>query len=271
MRQWLRNLSIKGKLTLITMIVSTVALVLASTARFVSHAVMLRQAMLDSAGISADMVGRNSTAALSFNRPDDASEVLSALRADSDIDAAWTFTADGKLFAGYHRDDVIPPPLRDQVRTAATHFGDGFVHVFRPIMLNGQMIGSVCVQRNLNGIKRELIRYCVIFVVTSAGALAGALLLLARLQRFISRPILDLTEIAKAVSTQKNFALRANQDSNDELGLLVKCFNEMLEEIQQRDLVLQAHRDRLEDLVAVRTEELMATNEQLAKARDHAE
>ena len=46
MRQWLRNLSIKGKLTLITMVVSTVALVLASTARFVSHAVMLRSALL---------------------------------------------------------------------------------------------------------------------------------------------------------------------------------------------------------------------------------
>jgi signal transduction histidine kinase/CheY-like chemotaxis protein/HPt (histidine-containing phosphotransfer) domain-containing protein len=271
MRQWLRNLSIKGKLTLITMIVSAVALVLASTARFVSHAVMLRQAMLDSAAIDADMVGRNSTAALSFNRPDDASEVLSALRADSDIDAAWIFMPDGKLFAGYHRDDVVPPPSRQQVRVAATLSGDGFVHVFRPITLNGQMIGSVCVQRNLNGIKRELLRYCVIFVVTSAGALGGALLLLARLQRFISRPILDLTEVAKAVSTQKNFALRANQNGNDELGLLVECFNEMLEEIQQRDLVLQAHRDRLEDLVALRTEELTNTNEQLAKARDRAE
>ena len=84
-----------------------------------------------------------------------------------------------------------------------------------------------------------------------------ALLLVSRLQRFVSRPIVNLTEIAKAVSAEKNYSLRAKSHGKDELGELVRCFNEMLEEIQQRDTVLQAHRDRLEDLVSLRTEELV--------------
>src|SRR3954467_7810842 len=99
-----RNLSIRAKLTLITMIVSTAALLVASFAFLTKDVMIVRRELLSAVGIHADMVGNNSTAALRFQDPHDAADVLSALRADANIDAAWIYTPDSRVFATYNRE-----------------------------------------------------------------------------------------------------------------------------------------------------------------------
>src|SRR5262249_53668127 len=61
---------------------------------------------------------------------------------------------------------------------------------------------------------------------------------------------------ARTVATDKNYSIRAQKDSDNELGRLIGVFNEMLSQIQQRDADLQAARDLLEQRVKERTEEL---------------
>jgi len=51
--------------------------------------------------------------------------------------------------------------------------------------------------------------------------------------------------------------------SEDELGDLVRCFNEMLDQIQTRDAALRQSQDELERRVEERTGELRETNERL--------
>ena len=271
MTRRLANLSLRGKLMLITMVVSISALLLASSILYVRRQLTVRREMLYAASIDADMVGHNSTAALSLMNRDDAADDLSALQADSEVDAAWLFTTDGKFFAGYHRDDIVPPPPAHEVSEAATVWHDNNVQIYRPIMLGKDMLGTVCIQRSLRGIWSEQVRYLSLLGAIVLAASLVALLMVWRLEQFITRPILNLIETAKAVSADKDYGLRATPHTDDELGQLVRCFNEMLMEIQQRDLVLQAHRDRLEDLVALRTEELVEVNRDLTKARDQAE
>ena len=48
--------------------------------------------------------------------------------------------------------------------------------------------------------------------------------------------------LARSVAVEKNYSVRATKQSNDELGLLVDGFNEMLGEIQERDFALEAAR-----------------------------
>jgi signal transduction histidine kinase/CheY-like chemotaxis protein len=76
------------------------------------------------------------------------------------------------------------------------------------------------------------------------------------LQRVISRPIFHLAQTAKVVSTQKNYAVRAIKESNDELGRLIDDFNEMLSQIQERDAALHQANDALEQRVHERTRDL---------------
>jgi len=57
----------------------------------------------------------------------------------------------------------------------------------------------------------------------------------------------------------------------DEVGVLVNGFNEMLKQIQKRDAQLRQHQEHLEGEVAARTTELRTTNAQLTVVKDAAE
>src|SRR5437870_4525922 len=81
-------------------------------------------------------------------------------------------------------------------------------------------------------------------------------LLSSRLRRTISEPIGKLAWTAKMVSIEKNYSIRAVKESEDELGLLIEGFNEMLGQIQVRDTELQKAKDELEKRVEERTAEL---------------
>jgi light-regulated signal transduction histidine kinase (bacteriophytochrome) len=77
----------------------------------------------------------------------------------------------------------------------------------------------------------------------------------ARLQQEISRPILDLTATAQAVS-QGNYSLRAARLGGAELGVLTDAFNHMLTELEQ---LIQD----LEQRVVQRTAQLQVANKEL--------
>ena len=54
----------------------------------------------------------------------------------------------------------------------------------------------------------------------------------------ISRPILHLAEVETRVSRQKDYSLRAVKEADDELGVLIDGFNDMLGQVQSRDAEL---------------------------------
>jgi signal transduction histidine kinase len=82
----------------------------------------------------------------------------------------------------------------------------------------------------------------VIFAI----AVLFAFALSSQLQRFVSEPILSLADTANEVSRRKDYAIRATKQNEDEIGVLVDAFNDMIAEIQRRDHDLQ---DRAEELL----------------------
>ncbi|HMB94672.1 MAG TPA: ATP-binding protein, partial [Tepidisphaeraceae bacterium] len=251
--------------------VSLIALLVASGVFLAKDVLSVRRELLESIGTDADMISRNSTAALSFQNQNDAADTLSALRAAEYIDAAWVFTPDGKVFATYFRDRAFPAPGVDFIHQTAPLLESDFFQVVRPVILNGQLVGSVVVRSNLFDLNDRYHDYIKVILLTIIASSIISLILVARLQRAVSGPILDLANTAKTVSSEKNYSLRAKPCGTDELGTLVGGFNEMLDEIQRRDQQLKAHRDHLEDEVTRRTNELRSVNGDLLIAKDRAE
>jgi nitrate/nitrite-specific signal transduction histidine kinase len=87
-------------------------------------------------------------------------------------------------------------------------------------------------------------------------SLAVTFVLSSVLQRIITRPIFNLARTAKTVSQEKNYRVRAQKESRDELGQLMDDFNEMLDQIEHRDVALRCANDDLEKRVQERTENL---------------
>ena len=106
----------------------------------------------------------------------------------------------------------------------------------------------------------------LLFAVTGVAGLCW--LLSYRIKRLISDPISQLTRKMEIVSRSQDYLVRVQSWSNDELGLLFDCFNDMLAEISVRDERLALHSEELELEVADRTRQLSRVNLQLAESLD---
>ncbi|MGH9350478.1 MAG: response regulator [Vicinamibacterales bacterium] len=248
----IRDLSIKRKLMLITMLTSTLALLLAS-AGFVAYDLFaFRRQMSEDLLTQAEVIGSNSTAALAFQDPNTGAEILSALKAREGIVAAALYTRDNRLFAHYRRDARVTSGVPERPGPTGYSFGTNMLTVFHSIVLQRETLGTVYIESDMKQWHARITRYTAIVAVLMLASALLALLLSSRLQRVISEPILRLEEIMRRVSAEKSFSVRAAKAQNDEIGSLIDGFNAMLAEIQQRDGALQgANRD-----LTLRTTEL---------------
>jgi two-component system sensor histidine kinase/response regulator len=266
-----RNLSIERKLRLIIMFTVTVALLLAGGAVLAYDQIVSREQMQNDLGVLADIVGSNCTAALTFGDQRSAEEVLSGLKAKRHIVAAFVYAGDGKLFARYWNQSKseVPPP---SARYAGSRFEGEKLVAYRQIALKLQPIGAVYLESDLEELRARLTRFGWIMLAILLGTSILAAGLSSKLQRVISDPIAHLAKVAKAVSEQKNFSVRAVKQTSDDLGQLIDTFNGMLSEIELRDAELLGHRARLEQQVAARTSELVvAKNRAEAASRAKSE
>jgi two-component system sensor histidine kinase/response regulator len=254
----LRDLSIRTKLQGILVVTSGVALLVASVAFTLYDRATFVRAKKDDLSAAARMVGVNSTAALAFGDSKAAGEVLTALQAKQHVTNACVYDKDGRVFAKYTRagsSGAFSPPPMQKVGSAmvARH-----MTIFQPITLNGESIGTIFIEADLEDLRDRTTRFVEIAALVLLASLAVAFLLSSRLQRVISGPIAELAETATSVSTHGNYSVRATKRANDEIGLLFDQFNLMLGRIQQRDLALQQAHDGLEARVAERTAYLNA-------------
>ncbi len=82
-----------------------------------------------------------------------------------------------------------------------------------------------------------------------------------RLQEEFSRPILDLVETAREISSTQDFSIRAVTDSDGEVGLLNDAVNDMLVQMEKRHRDLVEEGDRLTAEVTARTQEVLESKE----------
>src|SRR5689334_9818111 len=124
--------SISKRLTVMNMLVSGAALLLAGVAFFIYDTVTFRETLVRYLSIQADIIGSNSVSALYFNDPRSAENTLGALKASGHIVFAGIYTPDQKLFAAYWRDNKGQNPPWLPLIPA----GQGQVHEYR----NGSLI-----------------------------------------------------------------------------------------------------------------------------------
>ena len=268
--RWLRNISIRRKVTLVILLTSSTALVLACAAFTVYELVTFRHAVTAELTTVAEIIGANSTAALTFQDRRTGQEVLSGLATDERIVAACIYGRDGSVFARYNRDKTTklasPAP-----RAPGPYFEEGQLLLFWPIMLDGEAIGIIHVRSSLHEMQLRLRRYLWIAALVLAASFLLALALSAKLQGLVSNPILELAKTARQISAGKNYSVRAAKHTEDEVGLLIDSFNEMVTQIQSRDLELEKHGENLEAEVAERTADLRKMNAELTVAKEKAE
>lgn len=251
-----QKLSIAHKMMGIVLLTSGLALVLASAAFLAYDRMALRQALVRDLTIKAEVIGTSSISALLFGDELTAHEVLSALRAEPRILRACLYDAQGQPFVRYDRNDptphfVPPPPQPDSVS-----FGGARLRLFHTIRRAGQKVGTLYIELDLRDVQRHLRRLALVIGLIFVGALGVAAVLSCKMQRLICRPLFDLVAAARRVSSERDYSVRVESRSEDEVGALVAAFNEMLAEIERHERALADARTELEERVVERTREL---------------
>jgi len=276
LQNWLRNTSLARKLTMISVATTTVVLVLGSSLLLGYDLSRTRTRLVRNLSTLADVVGGNSTAALAFDDERAAADILSGATADPHVRWALIVRPNGEPFASFEREGALPAgrspgvPAGATIDAAWSAFSGDALHVARPIILDGQWLGTVVVESDLDALAERRQLSLVAGVIVLIGGIVVAVLLSWRLQRFISEPVLELTAITRAVTRDRKYDRRVPVRGNDEVGELTRGFSEMLKEIQKRDSQLVAHQGQLEATVAARTMELRVANSELTAARDSA-
>ena len=241
-----RDLSIRRKLTVIIMATCAVVVALAAAGFLVSDFITYREQVVTQASGVAEMIEVNASTALLFNDRETAEKLLGALSTQKQIVSAVIYDADGGVFARYARDaGSAAPPARPS--GTAHRLDDGSVTLHRQILFNGRDIGTVYMVSDTSKLTERLNQYYVILGILLPILFVVALLLSSLLQRRVSRPLLDLSNVARQISTDRDYTLRAKEYGQDEVGQLVSSFNEMVSQIQARDAQLTIAKEGAED------------------------
>jgi signal transduction histidine kinase len=274
---FLRNVSIKRKMNIIMMMISFIVLLIACGAFVANELISYRKTMVEHLDTLAKVIGSNSTAALSFSDQKSANETLNALAAEPNIISATIFDRAKKRFAYYplqqgkrstsstykEKGEPFDPSL---LNTDGYVFHKDHVDLSKKIIFDKESIGTVYIRADLTDLYSRLRFYLIVTSLIMMSSIFIAFILSSRLQRIISDPILELTDTMNIVSEQKEYTIKVEKKSTDELGVLIDGFNDMLKQIHERDIQLQDHGMQLEDQVEKRTKELMHANIDLAKA-----
>ena len=279
------DISIKQKLMRIVLLTCGVSLFLSSIALIVNEAIMFRSEMKQELMSLADIIGHNTSAAILFNDRKAADETLSGLKDKPNIIAAYIITNNATIFSRYVAPNINRERLRLErqgdgtpglaVKRALQEFAkeeekffefDGDIDMVKPITMDNQVIGTVVIQADESQLVSRLKGFLVVIAGIMIMTLIIAYILSSGLQRLITRPILVLLQKMKIVSEEKNYSIRAKKESNDEIGILIDGFNDMLTQIQLRDEKLNRHQAHLQDEVMRRTEELANKNQEMEDA-----
>ncbi len=258
----LRDVPIQRKLMSVILYTSGAVLLLTCTAFFAYEFLTFRQNTTNQLSTLGKIIASNSTAALAFDAPDDANEVLAALKAESHIVAAGLYDEKGKLFAQYPANlpvSAFPTaPQKD-----GYNFEHSYLTGFQPVMQENRRLGTLYLKSDMDAMYERLRLYSGIVVLVIIVSLLLAYLLSRRLQKRISKPILALAETAKAVSDHNDYSVRATKLGEDELGLLTDAFNRMLIQIQEQNQEITTLNQNLEHKIQERTNELETANKEL--------
>jgi len=282
--------SLRRKLLGAILLTTLVAVVVALGAMIAYDLRAYHRSWLDNIDAQAELLGRTTAPALSFDDARVAQDNLAVLRFQPKVRAAAVYSTRGVLFARYVAEGTqaeFPAlPGADGVTVSG-----GSVVAFRRIVEHGQILGTVYLQADYELVDR-LLSYAGIALAVAVFAMLVATLMSAWMRRLVLRPILAVGEAAREVVERQDYSRRVEQSSDDELGALVAAFNNMMTEIERRTVALEASNlekarevedrrgaqqevmrlnEELERRVHERTAALERTNADLALATDAAQ
>ena len=269
MRPTLAFTSVRQKLFAGVLLTSLAALLVSCAGLFVYDLNSYRESSATRLAVEAQLLGHVTSAALQFDDRAQAARNLAFLKSRQTVRVAAIYNPRGEVFASYVRPGISRTEIPAVPQLDVTTIEVDRTAVFRRAVADAETVGTVYLSEDL-AVGARIGSYAAIAFAMMFVALAASAILSAGLQRSLTRPIIEVSNLAREVVERRDYSLRARRTTGDEIGSLVDAFNEMLAEIQRRTAALESSNEEvgrlnkdLERRVKKRTAQLEESNLQL--------
>ncbi|HXL21598.1 MAG TPA: PAS domain S-box protein [Candidatus Dormibacteraeota bacterium] len=255
-RNPIRQLSLRQRLLLLTMLTSGIGLLLGCAVFFTFDTHEARNRKVEDLKSASDLVGTNSAAALAFDDPNSGVRLLGALQTRKNIRAGALYRQDGSFFASYTRSDWHGKMVIPEKAPAGIVWQPDSLSYSAPVELEARNLGTLYLEADLLDLRERQREFEGLTALVALASLLVVCILTNVLQRGVIKPIQQLAQVARAIAEHKSYSVRAPELFGKELRQLSADFNHMLEEIERQDVALNEARNTLEMRVEQRTAEL---------------
>src|SRR5579862_8621220 len=187
------DMPLKKKITLIAVVSSSVSLLMACLVFILGESLTFPRIMRQNLSNLAQIIGDNSTAALSFNDSHTAQGLLDTLKANPHILSACLYDLKGQVFAGYARTGAPghwPPVVWEE----KSEFSGGSVRLFHPVLSGGDRVGTLYLESDTREMQLRMMDYTLATVMVGAVAFLISLLVASRLQQRVTGPLQQVVD-----------------------------------------------------------------------------
>lgn len=247
-----RGRSFKSKMTLSVIGVSAVALLI-TCAAFIAHRVFTFNETLRREQTSfAQVVASNVSAAILFNDAQTIEESLGAFTVVPSIRAAYVYGADGVELGkwtrtGFQRVSDISPYRNALPLDETTIIEEsGVMYTQVPVAIQSEVVGGIQIVTGLEELRGAINQYLAIAFGMFLLSILFTFLIAQWLSKVATVPLESLISAMAHIKNTKDYSGFVENRSDDEFGRLTDSFNQMLNEIRNRDTQVAEMVDELQ-------------------------
>ena len=259
--------TIKQKLNLIIMSACMIGLIFAGSMFLLLRMKSFTRHITNDLSTLSEMVADDMDLAIAFDKKDDAREKLKSLHVSPTIIYCIIYDKQGEIFAKYSKTVFEEKKIMPVIWPDGVYIEKKQILCFKTIYFDDVKIGTAVIASNHDLLHHEIKASISVMIVVIMISAIVTYFISNKLQNYISEPILDLSRTAHKVSSEKDYSIRAQKHSEDEVGMLIEAFNEMLNIIQKRDIEQSHNYERLVQEMKYRK----MVEENYRKAKENAE
>lgn len=226
-----QRLDIRNKLALVLWGAALVAFVAGAGALMLVNSLTIVERARGAMEPYAQLVSVGANAAVSFEDPVRAQEILNTLRANPQILEAAILLEDGRLLANYSR-TFATKPRSPQPKANGIYLGSDSALLVQGLQRGGQLVLTM----RLDQVGRQIRLVYWMAAVAMLVLLAITFGQMAVLQRTIIHPLATLAEAAERVRTEGDYTLNLRgATGTDEVARLGRSFYAMMTAVRERE------------------------------------
>ena len=208
------------------------------------HRRLRRESLADASAVASTVTGWAAEPVAAGDRRS-AAAALASLALERRVLGARLYDAQGNILADYWRSPGAVPMASLAAGQDGSRFGNGSLTLERGVFYQGRRAGFLVIACEMDTQHARVQQRVRVLVWILLVMLLIRAFIAFGLVRVLTEPVCYLAGLARHVSQNHDYSVRAEPRSSGEIAVLIGAFNEMLDQIEQHDRARKAAEERL--------------------------